>query len=56
MTGTEEGGGGARRAEKEEGRWRLRVTRRLWGLEGTLQSRMILGKLFIRASVSSCVQ
>jgi len=35
---TEEGGGGVRRAEKEEGRWTLRVTRRLWGLEETLHN------------------
>ena len=42
-------GGGARRTEKKEGRWTLRVTRSLWGVEET-------GKLLYRASVFTCVQ
>ena len=41
-------GGGAGRTEKE-GRWTLRVTRSLWGVEET-------GKLLYRASVFTCVQ
>ena len=48
-TRTEEGGGGVRRAEKVEGRWTLRVTRRLWGLEGMLHRWMTLGKLIYQS-------
>lgn len=48
-------GRGVRRAEKAEVRWN-RVIRGLWAMNEILNSWMILGKLFHRASVSSSVQ
>ena len=42
-------GQGQDKRRKEEVRWKLRVTRRLWGVEET-------GKLPYRVSVFSCVQ
>ena len=46
---------GWEKGRKEEGRWTLRVTGSLWGLEEILRSWMILGKLLHRVSVSLSV-